>query len=239
MQTKSLKERKSEIARQKLLEATKMILENYGEKQLTVRNICAESGVSSGSFYHHFGTKENLIVQYMRGLYFQVVRENPIPDFVKTEAYAGEVLWPFLVYAKFCEAAGTEIIQFLLTDCCDDIFYDITFRPEVIPLAKEFVKRSLPQDKSIEIIYDDVAADLEMIYKGIIVSWCLLPKRTGSGRSMCQDMEHLIFRFLLSFARSEIVESIEIGQLITERPEFDSFFHMDNVKIANSRNGVQ
>lgn len=36
-----------------------------GYEQLSIKNICEEAGVSNGSFYHHFKTKDDLLSYYI------------------------------------------------------------------------------------------------------------------------------------------------------------------------------
>jgi TetR/AcrR family transcriptional repressor of nem operon len=47
-------------ARQKLLEAAQTLMLSKGYPATTVDEICEAAGVSKGSFYHFFGTKEDL-----------------------------------------------------------------------------------------------------------------------------------------------------------------------------------
>jgi TetR/AcrR family transcriptional regulator, transcriptional repressor for nem operon len=48
-------------ARQRLIDATIAVAERDGVEALTTRSIVAEAGVSSGMFYGHFGSKEELL----------------------------------------------------------------------------------------------------------------------------------------------------------------------------------
>lgn len=229
MQMKSLKEQKSEITKGKLLEATDKILKTYGCDYLTVRNICEMAEVSSGSFYHHFETKENLVYLYLSDLYKQAVADNPIPLSVKEEAYMGEVIWPFLVYLKFCEAIGVELTKILFANQMKDLFYEYSFpqiRNKVIEIFTNEKKRYNDG------ISEDIFYDLQAMYKGVLASWCFFSFASAQ-RSICEDLEHLIFRFFLSFENDDVVKNILAGHLISERPEFDAYFHMDCVKIVH------
>lgn len=49
---------KSRETRAKIFQAAKRILQKQGYEQLSIKNICEEAGVSNGSFYHHFKTKD-------------------------------------------------------------------------------------------------------------------------------------------------------------------------------------
>ena len=56
---------KSRETRAKILQAAKRILQKQGYEQLSIKNICEEAGVSNGSFYHHFKTKDDLLSYYI------------------------------------------------------------------------------------------------------------------------------------------------------------------------------
>lgn len=52
---------KSNDTRNKLLAATTKLIQQYPYKNITIRDICTEAGVSSGGFYYHFSSKEDLV----------------------------------------------------------------------------------------------------------------------------------------------------------------------------------
>ena len=56
---------KSRETRAKIFQAAKRILQKQGYEQLSIKNICEEAGVSNGSFYHHFKTKDDLLSYYI------------------------------------------------------------------------------------------------------------------------------------------------------------------------------
>lgn len=47
----------------KLLNAILELVREKGYQNVTVRDICRRAGVSSGSFYHHYGSKEALVLE--------------------------------------------------------------------------------------------------------------------------------------------------------------------------------
>lgn len=51
--------------RDKLLNAMNQIIEKYDYDTVTIRNLCKMSGVSYGSFYNLFKTKENFLCYYL------------------------------------------------------------------------------------------------------------------------------------------------------------------------------
>ena len=56
---------KSQETKAKIFRAAKHILQKKGYEQLSIKNICEEAGVSNGSFYHHFKTKDDLLSYYI------------------------------------------------------------------------------------------------------------------------------------------------------------------------------
>lgn len=58
----SRQQRKSQETREKIFQAAKKILQKKGYEELSIKNICEEAGVSNGSFYHHFKTKDDLTI---------------------------------------------------------------------------------------------------------------------------------------------------------------------------------
>ncbi len=47
--------------KEKILSAAEKLFMENDHEEVSVRRICAAAGVSNGSFYHHIGSKENLI----------------------------------------------------------------------------------------------------------------------------------------------------------------------------------
>ena len=56
---------KSKETKEKIFQAAKRILQKSGYENLSIKNICEEAGVSNGSFYHHFKTKDDLLSYYI------------------------------------------------------------------------------------------------------------------------------------------------------------------------------
>ena len=69
----SRQQKKSKETKARIFHAAKTILQKQGYDQLSIKNICDEAGVSNGSFYHHFKTKDDLLSYY--------IEEQPIRIF--------------------------------------------------------------------------------------------------------------------------------------------------------------
>ena len=56
---------KSQKTRKKIFDAAAKIIKEHGEDYLTIANICEEAGVSKGTFFYHFNSKEDLMLYYL------------------------------------------------------------------------------------------------------------------------------------------------------------------------------
>ena len=80
----SKQQKKSQETKERIFRAAKDILQKHGYEQLSIKNICEEAGVSNGSFYHHFKTKDDLLSYY--------IEDQPVinPDLLDLPANAEE-----------------------------------------------------------------------------------------------------------------------------------------------------
>lgn len=72
-------------SKQKIIDATIRIIETCGAEAVTVRNVCEKSGVSTGTFYHYFHNKDDLLMYFVREapLYQDneiTISNNPVND---------------------------------------------------------------------------------------------------------------------------------------------------------------
>ena len=69
---------RSRRTRAKVLEAARELIIERGYEQVSLKDICDRSGVSNGSVFHHFGSKEGIIRQLFkaeRGAYLHSVQQ--------------------------------------------------------------------------------------------------------------------------------------------------------------------
>ena len=91
---------KSKETKGRIFRAAKTILQEKGYEALSIKNICEEAGVSNGSFYHHFKTKDDLLSYY--------IEEQPSinPDLLDLPGSAEEaittIVHVYLNYVEYC-----------------------------------------------------------------------------------------------------------------------------------------
>lgn len=70
-------QKRSRRTREKVLEAARNLIVEHGHEQVSLKEICERSGVSNGSIFHHFGSKEGIVRELFaaeRAAYLGVIR---------------------------------------------------------------------------------------------------------------------------------------------------------------------
>jgi len=145
----------------------KMFLEN-GFERTNLRDLCAQAGVTTGSFYRHFESKEDIFASFVQGAVDEIKKDFADAEPVCREAVeAGDIrrLWMIMdanrlldyIYRNFnalklllkC-SDGTKYSDFLNDVVCMET--DISLRS--LGLAKErgFISAELPSETEMHMI---------------------------------------------------------------------------------------
>lgn len=164
---------KSQETKEKIFRAAKHILQKKGYEQLSIKNICEEAGVSNGSFYHHFKTKDDLLSYY--------IEEQPSinPDLLDMPADPGEakqaIICVYLNYVHYCQKLGVEFMANYYTPKNQSLNPLIwSERPYPIVTVTNYLRKAMEAgivSPSAEL--DDIATDIRMIVIGNVFEWCL------------------------------------------------------------------
>lgn len=164
---------KSQETKEKIFRAAKHILQKKGYEQLSIKNICEEAGVSNGSFYHHFKTKDDLLSYY--------IEEQPSinPDLLDMPADPGEakqaIIYVYLNYVHYCQKLGVEFMANYYTPKNQSLNPLIwSERPYPIVTVTNYLRKAMEAgivSPSAEL--DDIATDIRMIVIGNVFEWCL------------------------------------------------------------------
>ena len=164
---------KSKETKAKIFRAAKHILQKQGYEQLSIKNICEEAGVSNGSFYHHFKTKDDLLSYY--------IEEQPSinPDLLDmprnaTEAKAA-IIQVYLNYVHYCQDLGVEFMSNYYTPKNQSLNPLIrTERPYPIVTVHNYLQKAIDADIiKPDLDLEDITTDIRMIVIGNVFEWCL------------------------------------------------------------------
>lgn len=171
--TLSKQQIKSRETRTKIFQAAKRILQKDGYEALSIKNICEEAGVSNGSFYHHFKTKDDLLSYY--------IEEQPSinPDLLDLPSDAGEakntIIYVYLNYVHYCQELGVEFMSNYYTPKNQSLNPLIrTERPYPIVTVHNYLEKCIAAGIiSPDLKLEDITTDIRMIVIGNVFEWCL------------------------------------------------------------------
>ncbi len=180
---------KSQETKAKIFCAAKHILEKKGYEQLSIKNICEEAGVSNGSFYHHFKTKDDLLSYY--------IEEQPSinPDLLDMPENPYEakqaIIYVYLNYVHYCQKLGVEFMANYYTPKNQSLNPLIwSERPYPIVTVSDYLQKAIDAGVVSPLAsLEDIATDIRMIVIGNVFEWCLKSGETDFEGNMKRSLE--------------------------------------------------
>ncbi|MGN1267845.1 MAG: TetR/AcrR family transcriptional regulator [Dorea sp.] len=180
---------KSRETRAKIFHAAKTILQKKGYEELSIKNICDEAGVSNGSFYHHFKTKDDLLSYY--------IEEQPSinPDLLDLPSDAEEakkaIIYVYLNYVDYCKELGIEFMSNYYTPKNQSLNPLIrTERPYPIVTVQNYLEKCINAGIiSLRYPLEEVTTDIRMIVIGNVFEWCLKNGKADFSGNMKRSLE--------------------------------------------------
>lgn len=169
----SRQQQKSRETKEKIFKAAKRILQKKGYEELSIKNICEEAGVSNGSFYHHFKTKDDLLSYY--------IEDQPKidPDLLETpdsiEGVKQGIIQVYMNYVKYCRELGVEFMAEYYDTKNQALNAAIREeRPYPIITVQNYVEKAMAAGivKLNEEI-EEFTTDIRMIVIGNVFEWCV------------------------------------------------------------------
>lgn len=169
----SRQQQKSRETKARIFNAAKQILQEQGYEALSIKNICEAAGVSNGSFYHHFKTKDDLLSYY--------IEEQPSinPDYLDLPGNAEEaktaIIRVYLNYVHYCRELGVAFMSNYYTPKNQSLNpLTRTERPYPIVTVHDYLKRAMDAGViTLPIPLEDVTSDIRIIVIGNVFDWCL------------------------------------------------------------------
>lgn len=171
----SVHDTRAQVTREKLLKAAIKLVNRDGMKQLTVRNICDEAGLSTGSFYNLFSGKEDLISYYLKYA-FTPYREKALEESEKYNPVE-RCLVIYRAYVRYCKDMGIEFVSGLYASNHNP-FFDFMHRDTQDDFIIATVRVYIEEAKELGLIREDVETD-EVLLRiaaastGLLFYWCV------------------------------------------------------------------
>lgn len=191
-QTLSKQQQKSLETKNRIFSAAKSILQTEGYDALSIKNICEEAGVSNGSFYHHFKTKDDLLSYY--------IEEQPSIDsgcltLPKDACEAKKaIILVYLNYVSYCKELGVAFMSNYYTPKNQALNPAIrTKRPYPIVTVTDYLARALDANTvTASLTLEEISTDIRMIVIGNVFEWCL----RGGNTDFSGNMERSLGKYL-------------------------------------------
>ena len=185
----SRQQMKSTETKARIFKAAKDILRKKGYEELSIKNICEEAGVSNGSFYHHFKTKDDLLSYY--------IEEQPgiNPDLSELPADAKDaketIIYVYINYVRYCKELGVEFMSNYYTPKNQSLNPLIrTERPYPIVTVQNYIRKCI--DAGIiapKLSLDALSTDIRMIVIGNVFEWCLKQGKADFEENMRRSLK--------------------------------------------------
>ena len=188
----SKQQRKSKETKERIFQAAKRILQKSGYEELSIKNICEEAGVSNGSFYHHFKTKDDLLSYYIED---QPSIDPDRLELPKNKEDAKEtIIHVYLNYVKYCKELGVEFMAGYYTPHNQALNPTIrTERPYPIVTVQHYLERALGANAiQLNLKIEEITTDIRMIVIGNVFEWCLHNGETDFEGNIRRSIGHYL-----------------------------------------------
>ena len=160
--------------RQKITDAAAEIIRTQGAENVTVRNVCEIAEVATGTFYHYFKNKDDLLMFFIRDISFENCElKTPISDI----AYRICELYMNLI-SRYTKLGRDFMRNFYTTGnkalsaymgVTDGKFADGTVMARCEQELVSAKEKGIIKNADVHIL----SADICTIVKGCVFEWCL------------------------------------------------------------------
>ena len=188
----SKQQRKSKETKERIFQAAKRILQKSGYEELSIKNICEEAGVSNGSFYHHFKTKDDLLSYYIED---QPSIDPDRLELPKNKEDAKEtIIHVYLNYVKYCKELGVEFMAGYYTPHNQALNPTIrTERPYPIVTVQHYLERALEANAiQLNLKIEEITTDVRMIVIGNVFEWAMRNGDADFEGNMRRSLSHYL-----------------------------------------------
>lgn len=157
-------------------------MKKYDYDSLTVRNICEFAGVSTGTFYHHFSSKENLLTYYLTEDYKVFEKSYYESRDLNPRNQCDKVIDIYVCCAEYSELKGSAFISgfystknksLLPPEENKNVRSQSAFTP-IFDKTMEYFACGQQEGMIVEQLSPYVLSyDVCMLFNGIVFEWCI------------------------------------------------------------------
>lgn len=183
---------KSKETKERIFQAAKRILQKNGYENLSIKNICEEAGVSNGSFYHHFKTKDDLLSYYIED---QPSMNSDLLELPKnTEEAKDAIVGVYLNYVKYCEELGVDFIAGYYTPRNQALNPTIrTERPYPIVTVQNYLEKAVEANAiRLNLGIPEIVTDIRMLVIGNVFEWAMTNGKADFEGNIKRSISHYL-----------------------------------------------
>lgn len=183
---------KSKETKERIFQAAKMILQKSGYENLSIKNICEEAGVSNGSFYHHFKTKDDLLSYYIEAQ--PTVKPELLDIPPNKEAAKETIVEVYLNYAAYCKELGVDFVAGYYNPHNQALNPDIrTERPYPIVTVQHYLEKAVSAGAvQLNLSIPEVVTDIRMLVIGNAFEWAMRNGEVDMEQNIRRSISHYL-----------------------------------------------
>lgn len=184
--------------KQLIIAAAIKLIKEHGAEHITVRNVCREADIGTGTFYYHFKNKDDLLMYFLRETSFHGFELNlPISEIAEriVELYMlliGRYMELGLDFMKSFYSTGNRSLSAYMGEV------DGRFEPYTV-MARSELEMHRAQEQGIvkkETDIHKVCMDLCTIVKGCVFEWCLTDGRMDIQTTLLRIIKGYLNQYL-------------------------------------------
>ena len=188
----SKQQQKSKETKERIFRAAKEILQQSGYESLSIKHICEVAGVSNGSFYHHFKTKDDLLAYHLEE---QPPMDPEVLQMPSDKEMAKEtIIAVYLNYASYCEVLGVDFIAGYYHTQNQALNPDVrTKRPYPIVTVQQYLEKAIAANAiQMNLSIDEVITDIRMLVIGNAFEWAIRNGKVDMKENIRRSMSHYL-----------------------------------------------
>lgn len=188
----SAQDSRAQVTREKLLETAIELVNQHGMRYLTIRNICDEAGISTGSFYNLFDGKDDLVAYYLRNVFTSY--KQKAEELAIGHTSLERIILIYRFYIDCVLETGLEFISGLYSSINNPVFNFLEREAEeelVLGRVRQDLEEGLAAGEILDTAnVNEVLLRIAIIITGSIFYWCAFNGRIDlayQADSMLQD----------------------------------------------------
>ena len=174
-------------SRENILHAYSNLLQTHGIENITIRSICKLAGVSTGCFYHHFQSRDDIMKEWYASFTSGVEKKiNKLGPKDSKE----KILLYFIGYAELNDSLGLQFCKRFFSGLNTSFYSHNRESLNVLyKISNELINEYL-SDKNVDV--ENIVHLLQLVSRGVVFDWAVSDGSFDLKQKMKSVMEMII-----------------------------------------------